>query len=242
MGIPLYFKAEPAMKKILPNTLQALILDMDGVLVDTEPLHIEAFIRYMKSLGLQFDPGYVHGFVGYSIDENVRRINREFLAGREIPVAQGVRQRDAIYLDLIRNSRLQPLRGIREIADLAEEKGWQLALASSSSREQIQCILENLEQNGSALGEKFTAIVSGEDVALPKPDAAIYRLALQKLNCRPAQALAVEDSEAGVRSAKANGIACVALASPYMSPERLRKADVVVDSLTEAIEYLREVK
>jgi len=230
------------MKNKLPDKLQALILDMDGVLADTEPLHIEAFMRYMESLGLKFKPEYVHGFVGYSIKENVRRINKDFLAGREVPVEEGVRRRDAIYLDLIRNTRLQPLPGIREIIALAEEKRWQLALASSSSREQIDTVLENFRRNGFDLKGKLTVSVSGDDVALPKPDGAIYRLTLQKLRCRPALALAVEDSEAGLRSARANGIACAALANPYMSVERLGSAEVVLHSLVELLEYLREIQ
>ncbi|HHJ52446.1 MAG TPA: HAD family phosphatase, partial [Caldithrix abyssi] len=123
------------MTKSIPLKIGCLILDMDGVLVDTEPLHIEAFARYMDELGIAYRREYIHGFVGYSIEDNVRRINRELLPGREVDVAEGVRQRDRIYLDLLRSTSLQPMPGIRELVAFCREKGWQVALASSSSRE-----------------------------------------------------------------------------------------------------------
>ena len=228
------------MTKSIPQKIGCLILDMDGVLVDTEPLHIEAFARYMDELGIAYRREYIHGFVGYSIEDNVRRINRELLPGREVDVAEGVRQRDRIYLDLLRSASLQPMPGIRELVAFCREKGWQVALASSSSREQVDLILDNLARNGFPAARQLDAVVCGDDVANRKPHGDIYRQMLKRLNCEPDRAMAVEDSGAGVTSAKAAGIFCVAVRSPFVPDEQLAQADWVVDSVAQLAALLKE--
>ncbi len=225
--------------KDLPENIKCIILDMDGVLVDTEPLHIQAFAKYMDALGLKYEPEYIHGFVGYSIEDNVKRINREFLAGREVEVSRGVMERDRIYLDLIRSTPLKPMPGIMDMFNLCRERRWKIALASSSSREQISIILENLALNGYPVEERLDLIVSGDDVTNRKPYGDIYHKVLTCLSCGGAYAIAVEDSGAGVQSTKAAGIYCVAVTSPYVSREQLAEADMLVDSVQDLVGLLR---
>lgn len=214
--------------------MQALIFDMDGVLVDTEPIHIRSFQLYMDELGLDYDLSYIHGFVGYSIDQNVQRINHDFLQGREIPISEGVQRRDAIYLNLLRNTKLHPLPGVMELVDCCETNQIALALASSSWQEQVDLILDLLEANGYPLRSKFRSIVHGDHVARRKPAPDIYLKAISDLNIPAQNCWTIEDSGAGVESAKAAGIHCIGLETPFVSTQALIKADRIVADLFQA--------
>jgi len=221
-----------------PN-IQALIFDMDGVLVDTEPIHIRSFQTFMDELNLKYDISYIHGFVGYSIDQNVARINRDYLQGREIPLAEGVRRRDAIYLDLLRSTELQPLPGVMELIDFCETNHIAPALASSSWQDQVDAILDLLESNGYPLRSKFQSIVHGDHVKQRKPAPDIYLRTVSNLNLPPQSCWAIEDSGAGVQSANAAGIHCIGLETPFISSKALKEADMVVTDLFEAKNFLK---
>jgi len=212
---------------------------MDGVLVDTEPIHIRAFCELMDEMGIIYEQSYVHGFVGYSIADNMRRINRDFLTEREMDIERCVEKRDTIYLNLIRSQPLQPLPGIPELAAFCRQHHIRLALASSSDRLQIDTILNNLKENGYNLWPNLAAIVSGNDVAQRKPQGDIYRLILKKLNCAPQKALAVEDSEAGVQSAVSAAITCLALKNPFVPDQRLSQAAALINNVSEFVQLLQ---
>lgn len=212
---------------------------MDGVLVDTEPIHIKAFQIFMDNLGLEYEPAYVHSFVGYSIDQNVRKINRDFLAGREISVDEGVRQRDEIYISLLKESLHAPLYGVMELQRFCETKRIVTALASSSWQEQVDLILKILDDNGFPLRKKFQSIVDGDQVSVRKPAPDIYLKSIANLQLPASACWTIEDSAAGVNSAKAAGLFAIGLLTPFNTRTQLKKANLVVHSLSEAESFLQ---
>ncbi len=214
---------------------------MDGVLVDTEPIHIKAFQIFMDNLGLEYEPAYVHSFVGYSIDQNVRKINRDFLAGRKISVDEGVRQRDEIYIALLKESLHAPLDGVMDLQRFCETKHIVTALASSSWHEQVEMILNILDNNGFPLRKKFQSIVDGDQATERKPAPDIYLKSIANLKLPASACWAIEDSAAGVNSAKAAGIHVIGLASPFNTPSQLQPADRIVKSLSQAESFLQSL-
>ncbi len=211
---------------------------MDGVLVDTEPIHIEAFQIFMDTLGLEYDPVYVHSFVGYSIDRNVRKINADFLKGREIAVDEGVSRRDKIYIALLKKSLRAPLTGVTNLLEFCRENSITCALASSSWQAQVELILNILEQNGYPLREQFQSVVDGDQVAARKPAPDIYLKTIRNLGLPASSCWTIEDSAAGVNSAKAAGLFAIGLLTPFNTRQQLKKADLVVPSLFEAESFL----
>ncbi len=222
------------------SQIKALVLDMDGVLVDTEPLHMEAFRRYLQKLGLPHDDGYLFSFIGFSVPDNMRNVFHRFYENpSEEMIAQGIRERDAIYLQLLRDTPLHPLPGIRELIDICQKQNLKIALASSSDREQIMTIFENLKRTSQGTFDPlaiFDLVLSGEDVAQRKPHPAIYQRTTEMLGVAPEMALAIEDSPAGVQSAKQAGLLCLALKSKFIEPQKLEAADALLDSVNDAVE------
>ncbi len=226
------------------RNVKALILDMDGVLVDTEPLHIEAFRHYLKSHQLPHDDAYIFGFIGFSVPDNMRSVYRKFFHSTdETEIAKAVQERDAIYLQLLRERPLKPLPGIEELIGFCKEHHIPVGLASSSDWEQIHTIFENLARSTQGRFDPesvFKAVLSGQEVPQRKPHPEIYRRIVGMLRVEPRQAVAIEDSPAGVQSAKAAGLICLALKSPFIDPQKLEKADLILNDLSEAVVLCRQ--
>lgn len=214
---------------------------MDGVLVDTEPLHIKAFQIFMDRLNLQYQPEYIHSFVGFSIEQNVRKIKQEFRLASEINVNESVKLRDKIYLDLLQNNLDRPLTGIMQLLEFCRSAGIETALASSSSQEQVDLILDLLTQNGFDLRTRFKSIVNGDQVNQRKPEPDIYLKTLQNLNRSANECWAIEDSGAGVQSARAANIPVIGLTSLFSTAQQLQPANKIVVSIPEVEAFLKDL-
>ena len=224
--------------KNLFDKAQAIILDMDGVLVDTEPLHMEAFAQYLNDKHIHHDNAFLQSLIGYSIDDNIRRINQELLKGKSIPVEQGVEERDRIYIRLLKEANLKVMEGIRELVDICMAEHKKLALASSSSREQVDIILQALAENPDMpldLRPLLSSVVTGDDVSNKKPAPDIYRQTVKNLNFPAGSCLAIEDSFAGIRSARAAGVRVLGLLNPYNDLRACTETDGLIQSLADLI-------
>ncbi len=225
------------------SDLRAIILDMDGVLVDTEPTHVQAFVLFMKELNLNFNEEDIHAFVGHSVEENIRTINRLWQPDPPLEIKQAARRRDDLYLQLLAERQLTPNPGIIDLIDFGINNHMALALASSSTREQINAILHNLHAHPDyelQLEGIFKTIVAGDEVTHKKPQPDIYARAVQHLRLRPEQCLAVEDSAAGVESAKRAGLYCVAIENRFNDRKKLQQADVVFAAAYDIVQWLFE--
>lgn len=224
--------------------IEALILDMDGVLVDTEPFHIKAFRQYLKRHGLPYDDdNYIFGFIGFSVLDNMRSIYKKFYGSAdEKEIVKAIKERDAIYLQLLRETPLKPLPGIDSLIRICQKHQISVALASSSDREQIQVIFENLKRTSQGIFDPevlFKTVLSGEDVPERKPHPEIYRRVVRELNVKPVHTMAIEDSPAGVQSAIEAGLICLALKSHFIDWRKLTAADLLIDSIFDAVELCR---
>jgi len=233
-------------KKDLSDLLtrcHAVIFDMDGVLVDSEPIHAQSFRVFLTNLKIPFTESFIDDLVGYSIDHNIKTINQTFLTERPLDVAEGVKARDAVYMDLLKKEKLKPLGGVEPLIHICRKRKIRLALASSSVREQVDQILNNLSGRNSDpvdFREVFDVTVSGDEVRQKKPAPDIYRRALDLLDVQAADCLAIEDSEAGILSARANDIFCFALRNPYLKEEKARLADKIIDSIEEVYRLMEQ--
>jgi len=226
------------MNKHIPQIkeLKAIILDMDGVLVDTEPLHIESFNLYMDDHNVQYPANLAESFIGFSIEDNVRKINSLYLQGKEVPVDEGVNLRDSYFIKLLNQKCHWPMPGVDEIITYVRQNNLKLALASSSINEHINIILSNLTRfakNGTDYHSVFQGITAGDDVKNKKPAPDIYLQTIKKLNVSAENCIAVEDSLSGIKSARAAGIFVAGLFNPFIKLSSLNKADVIIQSLKE---------
>ena len=196
----------------------AVIFDMDGVLVDSEPLYMaverQSFARY----GVALDEQEQARFVGTSQQQMWREI--KVLYGIEVAISQLIAEHQQRVLSVLGQSSLQAMPGVMRLLDELDKLGIPYALASSSPRLLVSCVLERI-----GLAGRFCHMVCGDEVRLSKPDPHIFLLAAQGLGVAPARCLVIEDSGHGVTAAKAAGMQCIGLMNPNSGSQSLEGAD-----------------
>ncbi|MEH1164041.1 HAD-IA family hydrolase [Micromonospora sp. CPCC 205539] len=206
-------------------TIKALILDFDGLLMDTETTLLESWRWEWRRHGLQLDP--IGFFADHGGDANEPRYSA--LAAAVGPAydrtsSHALRMAHRAHL----NSALEPAPGIVGWLDRAAELGLRLAVASSSPITHVGAMLER-----AGLLARFEVVATGEEVAAHKPDPAVYLLALDRLGLPADQAIAFEDTPHGVAAAQAAGLRCVAVPNPHADHARFAAADLLLPSATD---------
>lgn len=194
------------------TTLEAAIVDLDGLLIDSEPLWREAEIEVFAELGVTLSEEDCRRTQGLRIDRVVAhwQRHRPWQGPRIGTVSARIVER---MLWLIEN-RGQPMPGVDHALSLLETAGLRLALASSSEDRLIHAALARLQ-----LAERFEVVYSAEHEPHGKPHPAVYLTTAERLAVDPQACVALEDSVAGVIAAKAAGMACIAV------PERALAGD-----------------
>lgn len=208
--------------------IKAVIFDMDGVLLDSEPFILEAATRMFAEHGLTVQPGDFKPFVGTGEDRFIGGVAEKY--GFPLEPARDKARTYEIYADVV-EGRLEPLNGVPEFIAKAREKGLKLAVASSADLVKVGINLNGIGIPAAA----FDAIVSGSDVARKKPHPEGFLKAAEKLGVKPEECLVVEDAVNGVQAAKAAGMKCLALTTSF-APRDLAQADWVAPDLTAAPE------
>ncbi len=206
--------------------IEAVVFDLDGVLLDSEQLWDEVREELTRERGGRWHERAQRDMMGMSSPEWSRYMH-EVIGLPEPPEeisAEVVRRLEERYRE-----RLPLLPGAREAVERIAAR-WPLGLASSSNRELIDLALEQGD-----LARFFRVTVSSEEVERGKPVPDVYLEAARRLGVDPIRTVAVEDSHNGIRSAKAAGMRVVAIPNAHFPPdeEALGQADVVLDSLAE---------
>ena len=209
---------------------QAVIFDMDGVLIDSEPLWEEAEIKLLKSEGVNYDPLFRDKVVGLNQTDSSKLIIREF--GLSCSPERLIERRMEILLGIY-EERLSMFEGAGEVIENLRGGGLKTALASSSPMRVISYVLEKF-----SLGPLFDAVVSGDCVKNGKPAPDIYLLAAEKIDIAPRFCAAVEDSPKGVKSAADAGMFCVTIPDPRLKAEEFGECGAVCGKITEIEEAL----
>lgn len=189
--------------------LRGLILDLDGVVVDSHPAHMRAWNLFLASVGKEV-PDEELEFV---LEGRKREdILRHFLGDlTEDQVRHYGEQKEALFKNIA--SEIKTIHGLPGFLEQATNAGLAMALASSGSRSRVEYTLRQLD-----FKDRFQAVVTGDDVPRGKPDPALFLLAAGRMQVRPDEVLVCEDAVNGVEAAKAAGMKCLAIAANGRGP------------------------
>ena len=203
------------------------MFDLDGLLIDSEPLWREAEVEVFGSIGVHLTDEMCASTMGLRIDEVVEHWYRLFPWAR--PDKQEVERRVVERLISLVRAKGIPLPGVDAALTSFRSVGLRLALASSSTHRIIEAALDRLD-----LGDEFEVVLSAEDELAGKPDPAIYLSAASALRVPPESCIALEDSLNGVLAAKAAGMTCIAIpVGTLVYPAEGPEADLTLSSLEE---------
>jgi HAD superfamily hydrolase (TIGR01509 family) len=218
-------------------TLKALIFDVDGTLADTEKDgHRVAFNMAFKDAGLDWDwdddlYGQLLAVTGGKerIRYYLEQFNTAFIRPDNFTefVAQLHAAKTQFYMQLMEQGRV-PLRvGVEQLFKQAKDQGLRLAIATTTTPENVTALLHNTLGKGSE--QWFEVIAAGDIVPAKKPAADIFVYALQKLNLSAQECLAFEDSENGLKSSKGAGLKTVITINDYTKDQDFSNADLILD-------------
>ena len=206
---------------------QGILFDMDGVLVDSEPLFLRAINRIVAETGNN----------PVSEDEN-----EEFLLGttvegtweelkkiRRLPdsIESYIERYDAVVREVLFHD-LVPQPGVKRLVEECERRGLPKAVASSSRRDWVELKLEAIGLQG-----RFNAVLGGNDVVNGKPDPEIYLKAAESLGLAAESCIAIEDSPIGIEAAASSGAFTIAVRTYFTRNLDISRANLIVDSLEE---------
>jgi HAD superfamily hydrolase (TIGR01509 family) len=223
-----------------PVRFKALIFDVDGTLADTEELHRQAFNEAFFSCGVRWRWGPALYAELLQITGGKERI-AHYISQQQLPAVERGRllrlipqmhaAKTRLYRELIALGHLHPRPGVLRLMTEARTAGIKLAIASTTSPENLESLL--LASFGHDAPRWFSAVATGDIVPRKKPAPDIYKVALEMLGTSAESAVAVEDSELGVRSAKAAGLFTVATPSLWTIGQDFSCADLVLTSLAD---------
>lgn len=209
------------------TTIAAAIFDMDGLLIDTEPIWRRSEIEVFDELGLHLTEEQCMQTMGVRVAQIV-----ELWYSRhpwEGPSCEEVTRR--IYAGVLRHVQAEgePMPGVLNALHIVRDLGLPCAVASSSSEILIRAVIDRLD-----IADYIQTICSADDEAEGKPHPAVYLTAARRLGVAPEQCVAFEDSPNGVLSAKAAGMMCILVPDPYLADDpRMDGADLRLASLTD---------
>lgn len=209
--------------------IKAVIFDMDGVIIDSEPIHIKLEEELFKSLGVEISEDEHLTFVGTSSYYMWRKVKEKFNLSQSVEELVEIDRKR--YLEhVLKTGEIIPIEGITETVKKLFEKEYRLAVASSSPIDVIELVVKKL-----GIDNCFEVLVSGDYVKNSKPAPDIFLYAADKLKVKPHECVVIEDSYNGVHGAKKAGMKVIGFKNPNSGNQDLSEADFIVDSLGEEL-------
>jgi HAD superfamily hydrolase (TIGR01509 family) len=206
----------------------AAIFDMDGVLIDSNPFHIQKWTELLRAHGIAYNAEHLpKQILGYRNDAAFRLFFGPHLGQEEM---EQLSEELEARFRLVFRQHARPLPGLKPLMDECRAAAIPMAVASSAMSKNVDFVVDVLE-----LRPYFTTIVSGDEVGHPKPDPEIYVKTAERLKLAAAKCVAFEDSFVGIESAKRANMKCVGIASTFPAEELRRQtpADLVVNGFEE---------
>jgi beta-phosphoglucomutase family hydrolase len=201
---------------------EAVIFDMDGVLVNSEPFYVEVEQTNFRQLGLDISEKEHQTYQGTATDRMWDLIKERH--GVDHPVKDLVKMTNDLVTPYFNSmEKMEAMPGVETLIKKLKKKGISLALASSSYADVIEIILQK-----TGLKKYFDVVVDSQLAGASKPDPEIFLLAAQKLGVLPEKCIVIEDSTNGIKAAKAAGMFCIAFAGPGSELQDQSQADWIV--------------
>jgi HAD superfamily hydrolase (TIGR01509 family) len=215
--------------------LKAVIFDLDGVLIDSEPFHLVVNKKIFVDLDIVLSEEDYQGFIGTTHKYMWSTIKKKYGLPQSVP--ELVNMQVGGNINYIRDEKIVAIQGVTDLLSELKKENIKIGIASSSPTEVIELVIKKLN-----ISEYFSAIVGGEKIEKGKPAPDIFFEAAKWLNTKPENCVVIEDSENGVKAAKAAGMKCVGFRNPNTGKQNLKKADLIVDKYSSLkISILRDL-
>ncbi|NMD71096.1 HAD family phosphatase [Bacillus sp. DNRA2] len=210
---------------------KVFIFDMDGVIINSEPMHEEIELAVASELGIKFDRENWEKYVGMrsrDMWESVK-IERQL----SFDVDNILTLADKRKVQYINTKQIEPINGIKELLETLTELDYRIGLASSSPKPFIEAVLNKFQ-----ISKFYDVVVSGDDIKEGKPAPDIYIEAARRLAVSPDVCFVLEDSENGIKAGNAAGMKTIGFKNPASGTLDLSEAAYQVRTIEEVLELI----
>ena len=207
--------------------LKAVLFDMDGVIVNTEPLHRKAYFMMFSEVNISVSETLYDSFTGQSTLNICKRLVTHFNLNKPAEDLVAIKRKHFKYL-FANDNDLALIDGVEDLIKTYYKNGLKLVVASSASMPNIKSIFKRFN-----LDQYFSGKFSGADLKLSKPHPEIFLKAAAHTGFKKSECMVIEDSTNGIKAAKSAGIYCVGFYGDPASTQDFSLADVVIKSYSE---------
>lgn len=207
------------------SQIAALIFDMDGVIIDSEPLHLRACQIFLAGHNYEYTEEMNKQFLGRK-DIEIAQILIEKLKIPHTPISFVNAKEEILWQLLKEQSQARP--GLYDLLDLAKAKNLAMAVASSATMPTIELVVDTLN-----IRHYFQTLTSGDEVKRGKPEPDVFLLAAKRLGIEPKNCCVIEDTTNGIKAAKAAGMYCIAIPCDATAHQDHSQADIRLNSLAQ---------
>lgn len=200
--------------------MKAIIFDMDGVIIDSEPLHFQVERKLLEELGGIFDEDFHTTLVG-TTDYHMWSVFKEKF-NLEYSIGEMMDLKKERFIEEIH--RVPLVKGFDKLVTDLYSQGYTMGLASSNNRKSVDTIIKTF-----SLDKYLSFSISGDDIEKGKPDPEIFLKSAEIINIPAGKCLVIEDAKNGVLAAKAAGMKCIGYRNPNSGNQDLSMADLVID-------------
>ena len=204
--------------------MKAVIFDMDGVIIDSEPIHFEVDMQTMREFGVNISKDELNKYVGTTNEYMLNDLINKYKMQKSIK--EILEYKMELTIRRIKETKINAISGIPELLISLKHNNIKTAIGSSSPKELIITVIEKFQ-----LGKYFDCIVSGDEVKEGKPKPDIYLEVSKRIGVNPEECIVIEDSRNGVLAAKNAGMKCFGFRNVNSGNQDLSKADIIVDSI-----------
>ncbi len=206
--------------------ITTIIFDMDGVIIDSEPVHQRLEFEMYEELGLNISEDEHKEYVGTSSSDMWKKIKKRHQINLH-PEELLLYGRKKYWLALD-NNQVPLVEGALELINFFHDNKYNIHVASSATRPTVDKVLEHFN-----IGHFFNYRIGGNEVEKSKPEPEIFLKSAEQSSSKPEKCLVIEDSANGVKAAKSAGMCCIGYVNPGTGVQDLSKADLVVNNLGE---------
>lgn len=205
-----------------------IIFDMDGVLLDSEPMHQEIIYETFQLKGIPFDKAYIQTLTGMSAFPMWEKVKRD--AHRTESVEELMQFHRDYFFKRLPEMKVPLVPHVKDVLEKFKNEGKHLSLASSSARKLIDIFTQQTN-----IAHYFEVIMSGDDVQYSKPNPEIFLKVAQWYGLPATQFTVIEDSTNGVKAAKSANMKCIGFDNPLSGGQDLSQADLLIHSMQELL-------
>ena len=205
-----------------------IIFDMDGVLLDSEPMHQEIIYETFQLEGIPFDKAYIQTLTGMSAFPMWEKVKHD--AQRSESVEELIKFHRDYFFKRLPEVKVPLVPHVKDVLEKFKNEGKHLSLASSSGRKLIDIFTQQTN-----IAHYFEVIMSGDDVQYSKPNPEIFLKVAQRYGLPATQFTVIEDSTNGVKAAKSANMQCIGLQNPLSGGQDLSQADLLIHSMQELL-------